>query len=86
MSAERGSLGRALRYLRTSRGLSAKKLADASAIAPSLLSQYEHGGIKPGYASLSKLLRAMNYKHGAIDRAQEFDLGLEDVETGEGAW
>jgi transcriptional regulator with XRE-family HTH domain len=84
MSAETGSLARALRLLRASRGYSIAKFSRISGMAQSQICAYEHGGTSPNFSNLSKLVRALGYKLGAVDRAQEFDFGLEEVELGEG--
>jgi transcriptional regulator with XRE-family HTH domain len=85
VSVEPGSLARALRLLRASRGYSIARFSRISGLAQSQICDYEHGRLSPNFKNLCALVRALGYKLGAVDRAQEFDLGLEEAEIGEGA-
>lgn len=70
------SLGAALRQLRTSRDLTQSKLARRSKVKRALISAYEADKTVPDASTLKRLLKAMEYKWGAIDRAMGFLAAL----------
>ena len=74
------SLGGALRQLRASRDLTQSKLARLSKVKRSLISAYEADKIVPDASTLGRLLQAMGFQWGALDRATSFLSGLASEE------
>lgn len=70
------SLGGALRQLRASRDLTQSKLARLSRVKRALISAYEADKIVPDASTLGRLLQAMSFQWGALDRATAFLSGL----------
>ena len=65
------NLGRRLAILRESRNLSKAELARKAKISSSSLSLYESGTKIPELATLFRILEALDYGFGALDRADE---------------
>ena len=83
MSAEPGSLGKALHQLRVARGIKAINLAAVTKIDNSVISAFEHGIRKPGHLHVARLIRALGYNLAVLQFTQDFDLGLEEFEIEE---
>ncbi len=62
-------LGRALRWLRDSRGLRQYQVADAAAVTKAMLSAYETGRQKPSLDTLERLLEALGCDLADLQRA-----------------
>lgn len=75
------SLGGALRQLRAARDLTQSRLARLSKVKRSLISAYEADKIVPDASTLGRLLQAMSFQWGAIDRATSFLSGLVSEES-----
>jgi len=75
------SLGAALRQLRTSRDLTQTQLSRRSKVKRSNISDYEADKTVPDASTLARLLEALDYKWGAIDRAKSFLAGLATEES-----
>lgn len=69
-------LGVILALLRTGRGWSQAKLARASGVPASSISQYETGKKLPELKSLMRMLSAMEYGFSDLDRGRDFLLAL----------
>lgn len=66
----------ALTILRIARGWTQDDLARATGVANSSISEYERGRKVPELSTLRRLLDAMGYPLGAIDRTQGFIASL----------
>src|SRR5215210_219747 len=75
------SLGGALRQLRDSRDLTQTELARRSKVKRSNISEYEADKTLPDASTLARLLQALDFKWGAIDRAKSFLAGLASEES-----
>jgi len=72
MLAEPGDFSLALTILRLSRGWSQDRVAKATGITNSALSEYERGKKVPELKSLQKIVAALGYRLSAIERAEDF--------------
>jgi transcriptional regulator with XRE-family HTH domain len=63
---EEADLGRKVRELRDTRGLSLKSLADRAGVSESFVSQVERGVANPSVASLRRLAEALGASVGAL--------------------
>jgi transcriptional regulator with XRE-family HTH domain len=72
MPAEPGDLSLALTILRLSRGWSQDRVAKATGITNSALSEYERGKKVPELKSLQKIVAALGYRLSAIERTEDF--------------
>ena len=70
------TLGAALRQLRSSRDLTQTELSRRSKVKRSQISEYEADKTVPDASTLARLLKALDYKWGSIDRAKSFLAGL----------
>jgi transcriptional regulator with XRE-family HTH domain len=66
------TLGAALRQLRSSRDLTQTELSRRSKVKRSQISEYEADKTVPDASTLARLLKALDYKWGGIDRAKSF--------------
>jgi len=78
------SLGGALRQLRVARNLTQSELARRSKVKRSNISGYEADKTVPDASTLARLLRALGFTWGAIDRAKVFlrGLGADEITAG----
>jgi transcriptional regulator with XRE-family HTH domain len=63
-------LGTVLAVLRIVRGMNQEELARASGLRGGTISDYERGKIVPGLNTVQRILDAMGYPFGALDRAR----------------
>jgi transcriptional regulator with XRE-family HTH domain len=63
------ALGRALRWLRDSRGLRQYQVAEAAGVTKAMLSAYETGRQKPSLDTLERLLEALGCDLADLDHA-----------------